>query len=654
MALVNLRDVSLALGGPLLLDHVDLLVEPGQRVALVGRNGQGKSTLLKLLAGEIRPDAGEVVRRQGARIARLAQEIPDDVTGEVVDVVAQGLGEAGALVARYVDASHRLAEGAAAGGGAGGGTGAAPQQALLAELDRLHRRIDATDGWRLHTRVETVLSHLGLDAEAEFASLSGGTKRRALLGRALVGEPDLLLLDEPTNHLDVASIAWLEEFLLAESRSLVFVTHDRAFLRRLATRIVELDRGRLYDWACDYDTFLERKAAALEVEAKQWEEFDRKLAQEEVWIRKGIQARRTRNEGRVRRLEQMRRERGERRQRTGEARFQLQDAERSGRLVIEAEGVDWAYVADDVAGGRAPRWIVRDFSTTIVRGDRIGIIGPNGSGKTTLLKLLLGELEPQTGTVRHGTNLEIAYFDQLREQLDGQATVRESIGGGADTILFNGERRHVMSYLQDFLFTPERAHQPVRSLSGGERNRLLLARLFTRSFNLLVMDEPTNDLDIETLDLLEELLLDFSGTLLVVSHDRDFLDHVVTATLAMEGDGRVGEYAGGYSDWARVQATRPEVGAKPTRTAGPRPDAAPERPAKQRLTWKEQRELEALPGRIEAVEAERGALHERLADPEFYRSAGTAVAEAAARLEALEAELVELYARWESLAERDG
>jgi ATP-binding cassette subfamily F protein uup len=630
VALLSLRDVALALGGPRLLDGVTWQVERGERVALVGRNGAGKSTLMKLLDGELTPDAGEVVRQQNLLIGRLPQEIPADLTGTAFEVVAAGLGERGQLLQRYHDASVRLAHEAS--------------DALLAELDRLHHALDAAGGWQLHRRVDTVLSHLHLDPDADFRALSGGRKRQVLLARALVREPDILLLDEPTNHLDIEAIDWLEEFLLAQGTTLLFVTHDRMFLRHLATRIVELDRGRLIDWTCDYDTFLERREAVLDAEAKQWAEFDRKLAQEEVWIRKGIQARRTRNEGRVRALESMRRERGDRRERTGTARLQLQEAERSGRLVLEAKNVGYTY-----PGAAEP--VIDDFSTTIVRGDRIGIIGPNGSGKTTLLRLLLGELAPDTGGIRQGARLEVAYFDQLREQLDADRTVQESVGDGSDTLTIHGQQRHVLGYLQDFLFPPDRARTPVRALSGGERNRLLLARLFTREFNVLVMDEPTNDLDIETLDLLEELLADFSGTLLLVSHDREFLNHVVTSTLVLEGGGRVGEYVGGYDDWLRQR--RPPEAPKASRPAG-KPAARAAAPAKRKLSYKDARELEQLPGRIEALEEEQRRLHATLADPAFYRQEGGEVVRVRTRLEALERELAAAYERWEVLAELTG
>ena len=556
MALLGMQDVSIAFGGPPVLDGATFSIERGERVCLLGRNGAGKSTLMRLLDGTIKPDSGEVVRQTGITVTRLEQEVPDDVDGTIFDVVAAGLGDAGRLLARYHDASARVAH--------GGG------DAALRELDRLHHALDAADAWQMQTRVDTVLSHLSLDADAEFASSSGGRKRQTLLARALVRQPDVLLLDEPTNHLDIDAVEWIEEFLIERGVTLLFVTHDRAFLRNVATRIIELDRGRLVDWGAGYDDYLARKEAALAAEAREWEAFDRKLAQEEVWIRTGIQARRTRNEGRVRALEALRVERSARRERVGTVKLQAQEAERSGRLVVEARDVSFSY------GDRA---IVRDFSTTITRGDRVGLIGPNGSGKTTLVRLLLGELPPTSGTIRLGTGLEIAYFDQLREQLDPEQSVFDSIADGADFVDVAGSRRHVHGYLQDFLFPPDRARTPVRALSGGERNRLLLARLFTRKFNLLVLDEPTNDLDIETLDLLEELLLEFTGTLLVVSHDRAFLDNVVASTLVFEGGGRIGEYVGGYTDWVRQR--KPAVPAPPPkRVVAPR--HRHQRPSKRR------------------------------------------------------------------------
>ena len=628
MALLGMQDVGIAFGGPLVLDRARFAIERGERVCLLGRNGAGKSTVMKLLDGTIAPDSGEIVRQTGVSVARLEQEVPGDISGSTFDVVAAGLGDVGRLLARYHQASHRVSANAT--------------PAALRELDRLHHALDAANAWEISTRVETVLLHLGLDADAPFAGASGGTKRQILLARALVREPDVLLLDEPTNHLDVDAIEWLESFLIERAATLVFVTHDRAFLRRLATRIVELDRGRLADWGSDYDLYLERKAASLAAEAREWEEFDKKLAKEEVWIRTGIQARRTRNEGRVRSLEALRVERGERRERTGTVRLQAQEAERSGRLVAEAKGVTFA---------RGARPIIVDFTTTITRGDRVGLIGPNGSGKTTLLRLLLGELAPDSGTVRLGTNLEIAYFDQLRETLDPDRTVFESIADGAEFVEIRENRKHVLGYLQDFLFSPDRARTPVRALSGGERNRLLLARLFTRSFNVLVLDEPTNDLDIETLDLLEELLLEFSGTLLVVSHDREFLDHVVTSTLVLEGGGRVGEYVGGYSDWVRQRAAA-SAEAKPVATPKPfaRGASAPATSAsrKRKLSFKESGELASLPDSIDALERERVSLFTSLADPALLRD-GVAVTAVKARLASIESDIAASLARWEEL-----
>ena len=623
MALLGIQEVTIAFGGPPVLDHASFHIERGERVCLLGRNGAGKSTLMKLLDGTITPDSGAVIRETGVSVARLEQEVPDDVVGTTFDVVAAGLGEAGSLLARYHDASHRVAlDGSAS---------------ALRELDRLHHALDAADAWQLQSRVDTVLSHLGLDADAPFDTASGGRKRQTLLARALVREPDVLLLDEPTNHLDIEAIEWLEEFLIGHGTTLLFVTHDRAFLRDVATRIIELDRGKLADWGADYETYLQRKEASLADEAREWAEFDRKLAKEEVWIRTGIQARRTRNEGRVRSLEALRVERGARRDRTGTARLQTQEAERSGRLVAEAK---------DVTFKRGERTIIKDFTTTVTRGDRVGLIGGNGSGKTTLLRLLLGELTPDAGTIRIGTSIELAYFDQLREQLNPERTVFDSIADGAEFVEIGSGRQHVLGYLQDFLFPPDRARTPVAALSGGERNRLLLARLFTRSFNLLVLDEPTNDLDIETLDLLEDRLLEFSGTLLVVSHDRAFLDNVVTSTLVLEGGGRVGEYVGGYSDWVR-QRKSPVVAPSPpvARAAAPRP---PKPEKKRRLTFKETGELARLPERIDELERERERVYASLGEPAMLRD-GAAVVAAKARIAAIDGEIAELMQRWEAL-----
>ena len=621
MALINLRNISLAFGGPPLLEDISLRIDKGERICLLGRNGSGKSTLLKVIAGEVQEDAGIIDRQQGLRVARLEQDVPRNLQGTIYEVTAQGLAETGALLVRYHDLTRRADNGEAG---------------LECQLAEIHQKLESCDGWSHQQRIEQVLSRLKLPADLPVSSLSGGILRRVLLARALAIDPDILLLDEPTNHLDIESITWLEDFLQRHHLTLVFVTHDRAFLRSLATRIIEIDRGRLFDFACDYDTFLQRKDELLNAEAQEHARFDKKLAEEEVWIRKGIKARRTRNEGRVRALKKMREEFRQRRERTGTARLNLHEAERSGKLVAEVKGLSFAF-------GKMP--LVRDFSTTVLRGDRIGIIGPNGIGKTTLLKLILGELKPQQGEVRLGTNLHVLYFDQMREQLDPDLTVQQNLAGDQDSVVINGKARHVIGYLQDFLFTPDRARSPVRILSGGERNRLLLARLFTREANVLILDEPTNDLDLETLDLLEELLADFKGTLFLVSHDRAFLNRVVTSTIAFEGDGQVREYVGGYDDWLQQrQATVLEPAKeKPVNRGKPKKD----RPRK--LTFKEKNELNGLPLRIEALETEVAELHEKIADPEFYRTAGPAVADVNARLEEIERLLATTYRRWEEL-----
>jgi len=623
LALITLRNLSLAFGGPPLFDGITLQIEEGERLCLLGRNGTGKSTLLKVIAGELPADGGEIHRRQGLKTALVAQEVPHGLDGMVFDLVAAGLGDATALLADYHRLTQRLAE--------------STDAEHLSRLESLQQRMEESGAWTLHQEVERVLSRLALDADAPFATLSGGTKRRVLLARALVSAPDILLLDEPTNHLDIDTILWLEEFLLKHVRTLVFVTHDRAFAHRLANRVAELDRGRLYAFNCAYNQFVERREALLEAEIARQALFDRKLAQEEAWIRQGIKARRTRNEGRVRALNKLREEHRQRRERLGTAKLQLQEAERSGALVAEVEKVSYAWEG---------RPLIRDFSTTILRGDRIGIIGPNGAGKTTLLRLLLGELEPQKGHVRLGTRREVLYFDQLREQLHPDATVQACVADGNDSVTVNGRSRHVIGYLQDFLFTPERARSPVRILSGGERNRLLLARLFTKPANVLVLDEPTNDLDAETLDMLEELLADFAGTLLLVSHDREFLNRTVTSTLVLDGNGKVEEFVGGYDDWQR-QAQAAPAAAPAKKPLPDKPKPAKERPRK--LTFKENQELAALPERIAALEEEQASLHATLADPAFYRDAGAEVARLNARLAELEGELEEAYGRWEEL-----
>ena len=601
MPLVTLRDLSLRFRGPPLLDAVTCHVEAGQRIGLLGRNGAGKTSLLRLLAGAIEPDGGAVVYAPGATVALLQQDVPQDLAGPVHDVVAAGLP-----------------------------TGT-----------------DAESAWQREQAVEQMLGRMALDGAAAFEALSAGMKRRVLLARAVVGQPDLLLLDEPTNHLDIEAVEWLEAFLGRWRGTLMFVTHDRTFLRHMADRILEIDRGRIFDWSCDYDTFLVRKEEALAAEEKQNALFDKKLAQEEVWIRTGIKARRTRNEGRVRALEALRRERSERRDAVGRVKLEIQEADRSGALVAALEGVTFL---------RGPRAIIHDLSTAVMRGDRIGIIGPNGSGKTTLLRLMLGELAPSAGSVRLGTNLRIAFFDQLRDSLDDEKTVADNVADGYETVQIDGQPRHVVGYLQDFLFTPDRARTQVKFLSGGERNRVLLARLFAKPANLIVLDEPTNDLDAETLEMLEARLVEFSGTVLVVSHDRSFLDNVVTSTLVFEAVGEGGayavkEYVGGYTDWQRQrpQATAAAMPApKPLGTAGGPP--RPEQPApKKKRSFKEQRELDALPALIDTLETEVAALHAAMAVPDYFRQAGDVLARDQARLRDLEAQLAQAFARWETL-----
>ena len=620
MAFINLRNISLAFGGPPLFEDISLRIAKGERICLLGRNGTGKSTLLKVISGELSPDGGVIDRQQGLRVARLEQDIPRNLQGTIYEAIAQGLGPIGQHLSRYHNLSLRIEQGEAD---------------LHNELSDVQHELESCDGWAHQQQIEQVLSRLKLPADLQVASLSGGLMRRVLLARALAVNPEILLLDEPTNHLDIESITWLEEFLQRENLTLVFVTHDRAFLRNLATRIVEIDRGRLFDFDCDYDTFLQRKEELLHAESQENARFDRKMAEEEIWIRKGIKARRTRNEGRVRDLKKMREEHRQRRERLGTARFNLQDAERSGKLVAEAKGLTFAY-------GDAP--VVKDFSTTVMRGDRIGIIGPNGVGKTTLLKLILGELSPQHGSVKLGTNLQIIYFDQLREQLDPELTVQQNLAGEQDTVVIGGKSRHVIGYLQDFLFTPDRIRSPVRILSGGERNRLLLARLFTREANVLVLDEPTNDLDLETLDLLEELLADFKGTLFLVSHDRAFLNRVVTSTIVFEDDNQISEYVGGYDDWLH-QRPQPKETIKTKVTVKEKPKKERSR----KLTFKEKHELAELPLQIDVLETEIAELHTRMANPDFYRTAGEQVAAATTRLEVVETELAGAYVRWEEL-----
>jgi ABC transport system ATP-binding/permease protein len=626
MALVSLQDVKVSFGGPLLLEGVDLSIDRGERVCLVGRNGTGKSTIMKLITGEIQPDGGKIVFQQGVKITLLTQEVPQSLFGSVFDVVSSAFGEQGKLLAAYHHVSAKLAHD--------------HSEKLMTELEDVQHKFEAAGGWQMQQRVDEILTRLKLPEDAEFSELSGGLKRRVLLAKALAGAPDLLLLDEPTNHLDIDAIAWLEEFLLTFGGTLLFVTHDRMLLQKLATRIIDLDRGRLTSWPGNYQAYLELKQAALDGEAVENAKFDKKLAAEEVWIRQGVKARRTRNEGRVRALKELRRTRSERREVIGAARMQMQDAERTGKLVIEATGVSHRY--NDAV-------VIRDLSTTIIRGDKIGIIGPNGSGKTTLLKILLGELTPNSGRVKHGTNIEVAYLDQHREQLDDAKTVQDNVANGSDHVTINGIRRHVIGYLQDFLFAPARARSPVKVLSGGERNRLLLAKLFTRPSNVLVLDEPTNDLDIETLDLLEELVMDYPGTVLLVSHDRAFINDVVTSTLVFEGDGRVNEYVGGYDDWLRQRQRKSEVPAVPARTEEKNVVPGPQKTKPRKLSFKEQKELETLPQRIEKLDAEQQQIIMTMADPALYRESGNKVSETKARLEAVEKELAIVYKRWNEL-----
>ncbi|RIL07169.1 MAG: ABC transporter ATP-binding protein [Proteobacteria bacterium] len=626
MPILELDSVSIGAGPTALLDGVGFQLDAGERVCLIGRNGAGKSTLLRIVEGSVAPDAGSVWRQAGLRVALLAQEpeAPGDAT--VFDVVAGGLDEVGALLAEWHRLSHEV------GGDA----------SLLRRMETLQHEIEHRDGWRLHERVASELQVHGLDAEARVAALSGGQRRRVGLARALVGEPDLLLLDEPTNHLDVATIEWLEETVLAFRGGVLFVTHDRALVQRLATRILELDRGRLTSWPGDYPSYRAKKAALLEEEARHDALFDKKLAQEEAWIRRGIKARRTRNEGRVRALVALREERRRRRELHGRPEFAAQEAQASGKLVIDAERVSFAWDGDP---------IVRDLSVRVLRGDRVGLVGPNGAGKTTLLEILLGRRAPDAGRVKLGTKLEIAYYDQLRAQLAPEKTVAENVAEG-EYVTVGGERRHVIGWLQDFLFAPDRARSLVSTLSGGERNRLLLAKLFAQPANLLVLDEPTNDLDVETLELLEERLLEFGGTILLVSHDRAFLDAVVTSTLAFEGDGVVREYVGGYADWLRQRRPPPAPPASSKPAAPARSARAEQGGAAKKLGFKEQRELAELPARIEALEREQAELNAALSDPAFYARDAAEQAAANARMAALSADLEAAYARWESLDSR--
>ncbi|MFA6280914.1 MAG: ATP-binding cassette domain-containing protein [Candidatus Omnitrophota bacterium] len=623
MALVSLQEINLAFGGPLIFDCLNLQLEPGERIALLGRNGIGKTTLMRVLTGQQQVDSGKVIIQKGVQVTHLPQEVPVNISGTVFDVVLSGLGHRADLLNQHHHLTHRLQ------------TEYTPE--LLKQLDVLQEKLTDTNSWDVNNNVEEVIARMKLDPDSDFNQLSGGQKRRALLARALVLKPEVLLLDEPTNHLDIDSMLWLEEFLLEYPGTVFFVTHDRMFMSRLATRIIELDRGKLFNWACDYKTFLERKQAALDAEEARWNNFDKKLAEEEIWIRKGVKARQCRSEGRVKALERLREEKKAQRKAEGKVRMRAQEVDPSGHRIVKISQLDFSY---------GEKHLVKNLTTQIMRGDKIGVIGPNGSGKTTLLLLLLGKLAPQKGKVSLGTNLQIAYYDQLREQLDENKTVAENVNGESDTIVINGKPKHILGYLRDFLFTPDRARTPVKVLSGGERNRLFLARLFSKPSNVLVMDEPTNDLDIETLELLEELLLDYPGTLLLVSHDRAFLNNVVTSTFVLEGGGVINEYPGGYDDWLsqRKPAAAIPLKAKTGTEICPEKISAP-----RKLTYKEQHELDSFPLMIEKMEAEQKEVYTLLTSLDFYQKNPAQIAKTKARSEFLSNELKKAYERWEYL-----
>lgn len=637
MTLLKLTQVSLAYGATPLLEEVSWQIARGERVCIIGRNGTGKSSMMHIVKGDRLPDSGEVWRAPGLKIGELPQELPVADERTIFDVVAEGLDGVGELLAQFNHISQNIVT-----------------DEDLNKMMHVQQELEARDGWRLQQLVDSTLSRLQLPADKKMNELSGGWRRRVLLAQALVAEPDLLLLDEPTNHLDIGAIAWLEDALLNFTGAVIFITHDRAFLQNLATRILELDRGSLIDWNGDYVSFLEHKEQQLAAEETANALFDKKLAQEEVWIRQGIKARRTRNEGRVRELKALRVERSQRRERQGTANISIGSAEKSGKQVIVVDKVSFAH-----KGGRE---LIKDFSMVLQRGDRIGLLGANGSGKTTLLKLLLGDLQPTAGTIEVGTKLEVAYFDQLRHQLDPEKTVIENVGEGSDTIMINGQSKHVLSYLGDFLFSPQRARTPVKALSGGERARLLLAKLFTRPANLLVLDEPTNDLDVETLELLEEVLMEFKGTVLIVSHDRAFLDNVVTSTLVFDGTGRVREYVGGFDDWLRqggsirllgvtddLEAPEPAVvESKPVEPAS-QPVAAESAEPKKKLSYKLQRELDEIPGKIDTLEAKLAALHEQVSQADFYQQPLETTEVVLAKINTVQEQLDVLIERWAEL-----
>ncbi len=622
MALISVQEVTHSYGDPLLLDKVSFQLEKNERVALIGRNGEGKTTLLTLIAGLQKPNSGEVVYEKWVKIGYLPQKIDSKIDGIVFDIVLSGLGKRAALLSEYQQVYHELEQ--------------TDNDKLNFRLNELQEKLESADSWKVYNEVKMILSKLNLDPDKEFNQMSGGQKRRVLLARALVEDPDVLLLDEPTNHLDIDSIKWLENFLNEFSGTLFFITHDRAFMDRIANRIVELDRGKLSSWKCDYKNYLVHKEEQIRSEDKERKLFDKKLAEEEVWIRRGIRARRTRNEGRVRALKKLREEKRSQRQRVGKVRFKTPDSYLSGRLIAEAT---------DISHKFNDEYLIKDFSTQVMRGDKIGLIGPNGCGKTTLLNILLGKLKPTSGIVETGTNLEIAYFDQHRAELDENKTVMDNLSGGSPTLTINEKQVHIVSYLQDFLFSADRARSSVKSLSGGERNRLLLAILFSRPSNLLVMDEPTNDLDIETLELLEELLIEYRGTILLVSHDRVFLDNVVTSTMIFEGNGQVTEYPGGYEDWMNQQV--PVSIEKNREKKEKKKKIKTEKPRK--LSFKERKDLDEIPLLIEKLEEEEGELYNLMADPGYFKKSPEVMKQNDQRSVQIKEELANAYERWEYL-----
>ena len=633
MALIQLQNIQVSFGGPALLDDLSMTVNPNERICLIGRNGAGKSTLMKVLNREIKADSGEIIIEKGAVIAQLEQEVPRDMSGSVYEVVASGLAETGDLLTAF----HALNEEEDVG-----------SEDWMKRFEDIQHKLESCNGWHFQNTIDTVISRLELNPDVDFGKLSGGIKRRVLLARALVQEPDVLLLDEPTNHLDIEAIIWLEDFLLSFKGALVFITHDRSFLRRLATRIVEIDRGQATSWPGDYENFLRRKEETLHAEELENARFDKKLAQEEVWIRQGIKARRTRNEGRVRSLEKMRDERGERREQQGSVNIQVDVGQRTGKRVVEVEHINYA-----LPTGRV---LIDDFSALVQRGDKIGLIGPNGVGKTTLLKVLLGKLEPDSGKLIEGTNLQVAYFDQLRSQLDENRSVKDNLDRGADKVSINGKEKHVISYLQDFLFTPDRANSPVNALSGGERNRLLLAKLFIKPANVLVLDEPTNDLDVDTLELLEELLLNYTGTVLIVSHDRAFINNLVTSCYVFEGDGKISEYIGSYDDWLRQKPVIKKQDKKKAKVVEKKVEASETKNSNgqdnkqtKKLSFNDQQELKKLPKEIEELEAKVSDLEAQMADPNFFKQEHRVTAAVTDELQEINVTLKIKYDRWEEL-----